>query len=136
MRLTFSIPDEPSSELYEMTLKDPKMLPDRIKDALFDYFCSVDRPQTYILPRNLVRRTVDECVSHYMEILEKFPKFSLDTNRPKFVRCCYGSIWRTLLLEWKSRLILATGRTAADSELPSGFDPWLDLSSSDEPVFK
>jgi hypothetical protein len=131
MRLTFSIPNEPSPELCRAMLTYGASDPDKLKRVLFDFFVSVDRPQTYILPRTVVRKTVETCVSHTMDISREFPKFSLETDSSKLIRCCYASVWRALLLEWKSRLILASGRTPADSELPSGFDPWIDLTPSE-----
>lgn len=103
---------------------------DKLKRVLFDYFVSEDRPQTYVLPRSILRETIETSISHMVGVGEQFPKFELETDASKFINCCYGSIWRALLLEWKARLILAAGGTPDDSKLPRGFDPWIDLNPS------
>jgi hypothetical protein len=128
MRVIFSVPSEPSPELCQAILAHGTLHPDKLKRALFDYFVSEARPQTFVLPRSILRETIETSISHMMSVTEEFPKFELGTDASKFIRCCYKSIWRGLLLEWKSRLILATGGKPADSELPHGFDPWIDLN--------
>lgn len=128
MRLIFSIPTEPSPELYQTILTDGAADVEKLKHALFAYFVSVDRPQTYVLPRSVVRNTVETSIAHTLGVSREFPKFALGTDPSKLIRSCYASVWRALLLEWKARLILASGKTSATSPLPRGFDPWIDLS--------
>jgi hypothetical protein len=130
VRITFSIPTEPSPELHQAILADGVLDLDKLKRALFDYFVSEDRPQTYILPRSILRETIETSISNMMGVAEEFPKFGMKADASKFIQCCYGSIWRALLLEWKARLILAAGSKPDHSELPGGFDPWIDLHCS------
>jgi hypothetical protein len=125
----FSVPSKPPPELCQLLSKHVHD-PDKLKWALFDYFVCEDHPQTYVLPRSVLRETIESSISHMIEAAKEFPKFRLATDASKFITCCYESIWRALLLEWKARLILARGRKPADSELPNGFEPWIDLSSS------
>lgn len=128
MRVMFSVPSKPSPELCQAILAHGTLDPDKLKRVFFDYFVSEDRPQTYVLPRSILRNTIETSISHMVDVGEKFPKFELRTDASKFIRCCYKSIWGALLLEWKARLILASGGKPDDSEIPHGFDPWVDLN--------
>jgi hypothetical protein len=128
MRVIFSVPSEAPPELCQAILAQGMLDPDKLKRVLFDYFVSEDRPQTFVLPRSILRETIETSISHMIGATEEFPKFELGTDASKFIRCCYASIWRALLLEWKARLILAIGGKPADSEFPHGVDPWIDLN--------
>jgi hypothetical protein len=129
MRITFFIPNEPPPELTQAIRRQGVLDPDKLKQILFDYFVSEDRPQTYVLPRSILREKIEGCIGHMLDVAKEFPTFELETDASKFITCCYESIWRALLLEWKARMIMACGRKPADTELPRGFDPWIDLPS-------
>ena len=127
MRIPFAVSAEPPPDLL-IAFADAQIhdatFRDRFQQALSDYFTSSSQPQTFMLPRNLVKRTVIDAIAHFQQTATKFPKFEVDTHPKKFVRCCYRKVWRTLLDEWKARLLLAAGKTPA---IPSTFDPWLDI---------
>ena len=127
MRVIFSVPTEPPPELCQAILAPGPLDPDKLKRKLFAYFVSEDRPQTYVLPRSIVRGTIEKSITHVMEAAKEFPKFELETDVAKFTRACYKEIWRALLVEWKARLIVATGIKPGDAERPNGSDPWIDL---------
>lgn len=127
MRVIFSVPSQPPPELSEAILAHGALDPDKLKRVFFDYFISEERPQTYILPRSILRETIETSISRIIGVSKEFPKFGLGSDASKFIRCCYESIWRSLLREWKARLILACGGKPATSEIPRGFDPWVDL---------
>jgi hypothetical protein len=131
MRVLFSAPDEPPEELCGTILGNGIPLQKALRLGLFDYFVSINRPQTSMLPRTVLRRVIETNVANWMEMVEQLPQFELAADPAKLFRCCYRSVWRALLLEWKARLLLAWGRTPEETEFPSGFDPWIDLPEGD-----
>jgi len=94
---------------------------------MYVYFISFARPQTAMLPRNLIDRTIVEAIANLCETAMVFPVFRVEHRKAKFVRCCYGMVWRSILGDWKGRLLLALGKKPGQVTLPRGFDPWLDL---------
>lgn len=130
MRVFFSVPSEAPSQLYEAISEDGVLDAAKLKLLLFRYFVSEDLPQTYILPRSILREVIDKSISHMSAYEKEFPEFGLLNDARKFVKCSYDDIWGVLVKEWKARLISACGHKPGEVELPRGFDPWLDLNDS------
>jgi hypothetical protein len=101
--------------------------------TMYRYFISFQRPQTAVLPRNLIDRTIVEAISYFCEMALVFPVFRLEHRKAKFVRCCYGKVWHSILREWQGRLLLALGNRPGKVTLPRGFHPWLDLTDDSTP---
>ncbi len=136
MRVFFQIPDEPSDEIFSglgRTLDHyDSSFREKVSTALYEYFIDDARPQTAMLPRNLVKRTVAEAVAKLARTAEKFPIFKLRENPRKFVRCSYSQIWRSLLREWKARMYFGIGKTPLDQKMPRKFEPWVDLEARND----
>jgi hypothetical protein len=127
MRVHFSVPNEPPAELCQAISATDACDPDKLKRKLFAYLVSEDRPQTYVLPRSILRETIETSIAHMMNVAKEFPQFELGTDATKFVKCRYETIWRALLTEWKVRLIVACGKRPCETERPRDFDPWIDI---------
>lgn len=125
-RVAFTVPDEPPKRLLALSSKSAHRFSESLKFAMFNYFISFERPQTAMLPREILRRTVEEGIIYLCEIMMEFPQFDLYRDRKKFIRCCYKNVRGKLLLEWKARLLCALGKDPREIDFPSS-DPWLDL---------
>lgn len=84
-----------------------------------------------MLPRSVIKDAVDEALKRHVKVSNEFPVFQLESDQRKFARCCYSSIWRTLLGEWKARLVFAVGSGPKRQTIPAGFDPWIDIEVPD-----
>jgi hypothetical protein len=126
-RIPFRIPGEPPLVVMRVRKRDDAAFTEALRRAMHAYFISFARPQTAMLPRNLIDRTIVEAIEHLCETAMVFPIFRLEHRKAKFVRCCYGQVWRSILGEWKGRLLFALGKKAGQYTLSRGFDPWLDL---------
>jgi hypothetical protein len=81
-----------------------------------------------MLPRDIIRRAVVDEIESLCQTMLEFPVFDLYRDRKKFIRCCYRNVWRSLLGEWKARLLLATGKKPNQIEnFPVGSEPVLEL---------
>src|SRR5438105_3308688 len=109
-RIPFTVPEEPPKRLLALSSKPAHRFTESLKFALFNYFVSYDRPQTAMLPREILRRTIVAEIESMCQTMLVFPVFDLYRDRKKFIRCCYHNVWRKLLLEWRARLLLAMGR--------------------------
>ena len=126
-RIPFRIPKEPPAAIMRVRTCDDAAFTEALRRAMFAYFVAFERPQTAMLPRNLVDRTIVEAIAYLCETALVFPVFRLEHRKAKFVRCCYGKVWRRILSEWQARLLLALGKKPGEVTLPLGVDPWLDL---------
>ncbi len=117
-RIVFSVPEEPPKRLLAVANLPESEFTEALARRMHAYFISIQRPQTAMLPRNLVARTILEAIEDLCQTMLVFPIFQLDTQRGKFVRCCYRKVWRSLLREWQARLLCAVGKSPRKTELP------------------
>ena len=113
--------------LMRVRLRNDAAFTEALRRAMYAYFIAFARPQTAMLPRNLIDRTIVEAIANLCQTALVFPVFRVEHRKAKFVRCCYGKVWRRILSEWQARLLLAFGKKPGEVTLPVGFDPWLDL---------
>ena len=126
-RVLFTVPDEPPPKIVAASTVPEAQFTETLHQAMYEYFISCKRPQTAMLPRNLVSRTIEDAIASLCQTMLIFPIFELDRDLKKFVRCCYRSVWRTLLGEWQARLLFALGKTPPQARLPRGFKPFIQL---------
>src|SRR4051794_23467083 len=96
-RVPFSIPKEPPAEVMRISTRSDATFTEALLRKMYQYFTSARRGQTHMLPRNLVRRTIEAEISDLCQGALVFPVFRLEHRKAKFVRCCYSSVWRRLL---------------------------------------
>ena len=127
-RIVFTVPDEPPAELVATADLPESDFSEALFRATYEYFVAIDRPQTAMLPRNVVARTIVEEIEAVCQTMLTFPQFDLEAQRKKFVRCCYRQVWRILLREWQARLLCAVGKSPGETRLPASREPVLEVS--------
>jgi hypothetical protein len=126
-RIVFTVPDEPPKALLAVADMPESEFAEALARRMCRYFIAIERPQTAMLARNLVARTILEAIESLCQTMLTFPILQLETQPKKFVRCCYRSVWRRLLGEWQARLLCALGKSPRKTRLPRGFAPKLEL---------
>lgn len=128
MRIVFKIPSAPPakliSRLQDTHLTDPTFK-QRLVDAMYAYFTALEQPQTAMLPRNLVRKTIHQCVAELDKSRSESPRLD---KKSTFILGCYRCVWGILQREWKARLMHAVGSTRIDSTIPVDSKPWIEIS--------
>jgi len=107
MRAPFPVADDPPRGLLvnfaRARIHDTNFR-NRLRRALREHFGCVVHRKRPGLPESLVTRTISRQIAYFQKCAVKFPKFRLESDPRKFVRCCYRSVWRALFEEWKLRM--------------------------------